>query len=69
MHGACVGQRASETLTRVTFAEVVRKLTGHVDFVKGVVWDPVGQYLATQVGLALGLTAASSPQAYDATAC
>lgn len=29
--------------------ELVRKLNGHAGFVKGLVWDPVGQYLATQV--------------------
>lgn len=28
--------------------ELVRKLSGHLGFVKGVVFDPVGQYLATQ---------------------
>lgn len=28
--------------------ELVRKLDAHAGFVKGVVFDPVGQYLATQ---------------------
>ena len=28
--------------------ELLRKLQGHQGFVKGVVFDPVGQYLATQ---------------------
>lgn len=27
----------------------IRKLDLHSDFVKGVTWDPVGNYLATQV--------------------
>jgi hypothetical protein len=29
--------------------ELIRKIEGHQGFVKGVCWDPVGQYLATQV--------------------
>ena len=29
--------------------ELLRKLEQHQGFVKGVCWDPVGQYLATQV--------------------
>lgn len=29
--------------------ELLRKLDQHQGFVKGVCWDPVGQYLATQV--------------------
>lgn len=29
--------------------ERLRKLDLHGDFVKGVTWDPVGNYLATQV--------------------
>lgn len=31
------------------FTDLVKKLSGHEGFVKGVVFDPVGQYLATQV--------------------
>lgn len=27
---------------------MVKKITDHTGFVKGIVWDPVGQYLATQ---------------------
>jgi WD40 repeat protein len=29
-------------------AECIRRLDGHQGFVKGVCWDPVGEYLATQ---------------------
>lgn len=29
--------------------ELLRRLDQHQGFVKGVCWDPVGQYLATQV--------------------
>jgi hypothetical protein len=28
----------------------IHRITGHEGFVKGVTWDPVGNYLATQVG-------------------
>lgn len=35
-------------LTRRWRAELVRKLDAHGGFVKGLVFDPVGQYLATQ---------------------
>ncbi|RXK39445.1 hypothetical protein M231_03278 [Tremella mesenterica] len=31
-----------------TFVERIRKLDSHKGFVKGVTWDPVGNYLATQ---------------------
>jgi WD40 repeat protein len=33
-------------------ADKIRKLDLHSDFVKGVTWDPVGNYLATQVRVA-----------------
>lgn len=29
--------------------EIVARLAAHADFAKGVIWDPVGQFLATQV--------------------
>jgi hypothetical protein len=32
-------------------SERLRKLDLHSDFVKGVCWDPVGNFLATQVSL------------------
>ena len=30
------------------YVDIVAKLTGHTGLVKGVTWDPVGQYLASQ---------------------
>jgi protein HIRA/HIR1 len=35
-------------LTVHPLVELVRKLSSHRGFVKGVVFDPLGQYLATQ---------------------
>lgn len=32
---------------------MVAKIEGHHGYVKGVCWDPVGEFLATQVRLAL----------------
>jgi WD40 repeat protein len=32
--------------------ERIHRITGHEGFVKGVTWDPVGNYLATQVSSA-----------------
>jgi len=29
--------------------ERIHRINGHEGFVKGVTWDPVGNYLATQV--------------------
>lgn len=28
--------------------DIIARLTGHTGLVKGVTWDPVGQYLASQ---------------------
>lgn len=39
--------------------ELVRKLDGHQGFVKGVVFDPVGQYIASQVPLIFPLHSGS----------
>jgi protein HIRA/HIR1 len=30
-------------------ADRIHRITGHEGFVKGVTWDPVGEFLATQV--------------------
>lgn len=38
-------------LAHKSLTERLRKLDLHGDFVKGVCWDPVGNYLATQVRL------------------
>lgn len=38
----------AQLLTSLVTTELVRKLNGHEGFVKGLVFDPVGQYLATQ---------------------
>lgn len=43
----------------VTFAPI-RKLELHSEFVKGIVFDPVGEFLATQVNSRLDLSLASS---------
>ena len=32
-----------------SLAEQIKVLHGHTSLVKGVTWDPVGKYLATQV--------------------
>lgn len=34
-------------------SERIHRITGHEGFVKGVTWDPVGNFLATQVSLAI----------------
>lgn len=36
--------------------ELVRRLDGHLGFVKGVVFDPAGQFLASQVSLRADFT-------------
>ncbi len=36
-------------------AEQVTVLKGHAGLVKGVTWDPVGKYLASQVGVVITL--------------
>ena len=36
-------------LGRKLMADRIMKLNTHNEFVKGVCWDPVGNYLATQV--------------------
>lgn len=45
----------------------MRRLDGHQGFVKGVVWDPVGQYLATQVRLSLQRSQLTPAQSDDMT--
>lgn len=37
-------------LAQLTRPEKLRTIDAHQGFVKGVTWDPVGNYLATQVG-------------------
>jgi len=46
---ASVGLDSKVLIWNGATLELVRMLDGHQGYVKGVCWDPVGQYLATQV--------------------
>lgn len=43
------GVKTNRVAIRADQIERIHRISGHEGFVKGVTWDPVGNYLATQV--------------------